>query len=157
MEQLVEFDFWNIAEQRYYSEIVEKVMQSCFIKEELHGKRLYINVIFTNSARIREINSQYRKIDAETDVLSFPMFERQELQVLQQLEYEDTLGDIIINVEQVKKQAVEYGHSFERELSYMAVHAFYHIIGYDHEIEEDKREMRIKEEEILEDLQITRD
>lgn len=95
-----------------------------------------------------------------TDVLSFPMFERQELEEKiknRNFEHEDVLGDIIISIERVKKQAEEYRHSFERELSYMIVHGFYHLMGYDHIEEKDKKEMRPKEEKILNDLKITRD
>ena len=66
------------------------------------------------------------------------------------------LGDIIISIERVEEQAKEYGHSFERELSYMLVHGFYHLMGYDHIEEEDKKEMRTKEENILKTLDIVR-
>ena len=72
-------------------------------------------------------------------------------------EYEDVLGDIVISIEKVKGQAEEYGHSFERELSYMIVHGFYHLMGYDHIKEEDKIVMRPKEENILNKLGIRRD
>ena len=75
----------------------------------------------------------------------------------QEFEHEDMLGDLVISVEKVKEQAEEYGHSFERELSYMLVHGFYHLMGYDHIKEEDKKEMRPKEEKILSDLKISRD
>ncbi len=69
----------------------------------------------------------------------------------------EVLGDIIINLSQVKMQADEYGHSFERELAYMLVHGFYHLMGYDHMEEEEKRIMRLKEEKVLEDLKINRE
>ena len=65
-------------------------------------------------------------------------------------------GDIVISVDRVKTQAEEYGHSFERELSYMIVHGFYHLMGYDHIEEKDKVLMRPKEEKILQNLNITR-
>lgn len=68
----------------------------------------------------------------------------------------DVLGDIVISIDKVKEQAEEYGHSFERELSYMIVHGFYHLMGYDHIIEEDKVIMREKEENILNKLEIKR-
>ena len=71
--------------------------------------------------------------------------------------YEDVLGDIIISIDKVKEQAEEYGHSFERELSYMLVHGFYHLMGYDHIKEEDKAIMRPKEEKVLNKLGITRE
>ena len=68
----------------------------------------------------------------------------------------DVLGDIVISIDRVKEQAIEYGHSFERELSYMVVHGFYHLMGYDHMNEEEKTIMRAKEENILNKLKITR-
>ena len=113
----------------------------------------------TNPENIKEINKKYRNIDKETDVLSFPMFEKEELDEIiknKKFKNEDILGDIIISVEKVQEQAKEYGHSFERELSYMIVHGFYHLMGYDHIKEEDKKIMRPKEEKILKDLQIIR-
>ena len=117
-------------------------------------------VTLTNPENIRKINKEYRKIDKETDVLSFPMFEKQELDEMiakKQFEHEDVLGDLVISIEKVKEQAKEYGHSFERELSYMVVHGFYHVMGYDHIKEEDKAKMRPKEEKVLNDLKITRE
>ena len=93
-------------------------------------------------------------------MLSFPMFEKDELDEKiknKDFLYEDVLGDIIISIDKVREQAEEYGHSFERELSYMLVHGFYHLMGYDHIEEEDKKIMRPKEEKILNELKITRD
>ena len=121
--------------------------------------KLYITVTLTNPENIRKINKEYRNIDRATDVLSFPMFEKDELEEKiekKEFKYEDVLGDLIISVEKVREQAIEYGHSFERELSYMLVHGFYHLMGYDHIKEEDKRKMRPKEEKILNDLNILR-
>ena len=71
-------------------------------------------------------------------------------------QYQDILGDIVISIPKVEEQAKEYGHSFERELSYMLVHGFYHLMGYDHIEEEDKKQMRKKEEKILETLNISK-
>ena len=88
------------------------------------------------------------------------MFEKDELDIKiknQDFEYEDVLGDIVISIEKVKEQAEEYGHSFEREFSYMLVHGFYHLMGYDHIKDEDKIVMRPKEENILNQLGIRRD
>ena len=87
------------------------------------------------------------------------MFEKDELEqkiASKNFEHEDVLGDIVISIEKVEEQAKEYGHSFERELSYMIVHGFYHLMGYDHIKEEDKKKMRPKEEKILNDLKIER-
>ena len=87
------------------------------------------------------------------------MFEKEELEEKiknNDFEHQDVLGDLIISIEKVKEQAEEYGHSFERELAYMLVHGFYHLMGYDHIQEEDKKIMRPKEEKILNDLKILR-
>ena len=74
----------------------------------------------------------------------------------QKNEIPETIGDIIISIERVREQAKEYGHSFERELAYMVVHGFYHLMGYDHMQEEDKKIMREKEEKVLNLLEINR-
>ena len=87
------------------------------------------------------------------------MFEKEEIDELvnnQNNVVEDVLGDIIVSVDRVKEQAAEYGHSFERELSYMIVHGFYHLMGYDHMNDEEKAVMRAKEEHVLNMLKITR-
>ena len=83
------------------------------------------------------------------------MFEANEIENINP-ETEDVLGDVVISLEQIKKQAKEYGHTLERELAYMLVHSFYHLMGYDHMKEEDKKTMRAKEDIILEKLNITR-
>ncbi len=152
---LEEINFLEIEEKKEYIEIIEKVFKACFKEENLLNKNLYINVVLTNPENIRKLNKEYRNIDKETDVLSFPMFEKEELEKIE-LEYPDVLGDIVISIDKVKEQAEEYNHSFEREFSYMLVHGFYHLIGYDHMEEEDKKQMREKEENILNKLNIRR-
>ena len=132
----------------------------CFEEEGLIDSKLIMTITFTTPEEIRKINKKYRKIDKATDVLSFPMFEKAELDEKiknKDFLYEDVLGDVIISIDKVKEQAEEYGHSFERELSYMLVHGFYHLMGYDHIEEEDKKIMRPKEEKILNELKITRE
>ena len=157
---MYEIVYKDIKENIIYGETVKKVLEKCFQEEGLENSNLLITVTFTTPENIRKINKEYRNIDKATDVLSFPMFERYEIQNMikkQEFEHEDMLGDLVISVEKVKEQAEEYGHSFERELSYMLVHGFYHLMGYDHIKEEDKKEMRTKEEKILSDLKISRD
>ena len=162
MEKLAQIQFVDIDENKEYKKLIEKVVETCFLEEKLINTNLYINIILTNPENIRKANGKYRNIDKETDVLSFPMFEKKELEKLiekskiKKLEIEDVLGDIIISIPRVKEQAMEYGHSVERELSYMVVHGFYHLMGYDHIKEEDKKIMRPKEEYILNKLNITR-
>ena len=150
---IAEINFLDIEEEKKYIDILNIVLKECFIQEKLDEKNLYVNIVLTNPENIRKMNKEYRNIDKETDVLSFPMFEREELQRRKDINT-DILGDIVISIERVSKQAEEYGHSFERELAYMAVHGFYHLMGYDHMKESDKKEMRQKEEDILEELKI---
>ena len=85
------------------------------------------------------------------------MFEKNEIKGLNSLEFEETLGDIVVSIERVEEQAKEYGHSFERELAYMIVHGFYHLMGEDHMNDEEKTIMRAKEENVLGKLNIVRD
>ena len=157
---MYEIVYDGIDENKEYDEVIKKVLSQCFKEENLENSNLWITVTFTTPRKIQEINKEYRGIDKATDVLSFPMFEKDELDekiAKKDFENEDILGDIVISVEKVKEQAIEYGHSFERELSYMLVHGFYHLMGYDHIKEEDKKIMRPKEEKILETLKISRE
>lgn len=156
---MYEITYLNLEENETYEQTVDKVLNKCFEEEGLLDSKLIITITFTTPEKIRKINKKYRKIDQATDVLSFPMFEKNELDEKiknKDFLYEDVLGDIIISIEKVEEQAKEYGHSFERELSYMLVHGFYHLMGYDHIEEEDKKVMRPKEEKILNDLKIVR-
>lgn len=166
MKENCEIIYKNIEANDEYEKVIRKVINQCFETEMLHQTNLYISITLTNPEEIRKVNRQYRNIDKETDVLSFPMFEKDELERfkvhckdidMQTVEAEDILGDIIISIARVYEQAEEYGHSFERELAYMVVHGFYHLMGYDHIEEDDKKEMRQKEEAVLDILAIKRE
>ncbi len=158
---MYEITYLNIEKgQEDWEGIVEKVLKKCFEEEGLLDSKLIMTITFTTPEEIRKINKKYRKIDKATDVLSFPMFEKAELDEKiknKDFLYEDVLGDVIISIDKVREQAEEYGHSFERELSYMLVHGFYHLMGYDHIEEKDKKIMRPKEEKVLNELKITRE
>lgn len=158
MEQLIELEYREIEENKEYDEIIKRVVRTCYEEEKMENANLTISIILTTPRIIKEINSEFRNIEKETDVLSFPMFEKEELDnlIANNNNIPEVLGDIVISVEKVKEQAEEYGHSFERELSYMVVHGFYHLMGYDHIEEEDKVIMRPKEEKILQKLDIKR-
>ena len=157
---LYEIVYQEIDENEKYEKVIKKVLKECFKEENIQDSGLYITITLANPDYIRKINKQYRGIDKATDVLSFPMFEKDELdRKIEAKDFlpEDVLGDIIISIPKVEEQAMEYGHSFERELSYMVVHGFYHLMGYDHIQAEDKKLMRPKEEKILSSLKIGRD
>lgn len=163
MKSYTQIEFWDIQENEDYKKLIEKVVTTCFEEENLTNTNLYLNVILTNPETIKQTNQKYRNIDKATDVLSFPMFQKEEIDNLikestEKAEVvEDVLGDIMISIPRVIEQATEYGHSVERELAYMVVHGFYHVMGYDHIKEEEKVIMRPKEENILNKLNITRE
>lgn len=127
-----------------------------------------VSVIFIDNVQIREINREYRSIDRETDVLSFPMLEYPAQKVYKDVyldyKFDDSffdegrlvLGDIAISLEKAKSQSEEYNHSFMRELCYLTVHSVLHLLGYDHMEEDDKSVMRRREEEILKKFNINR-
>lgn len=102
---------------------------------------------------IKALNTEYRGIERETDVLSFPMLELPEEsnQLTEEGIFPLMLGDIIISTTQAKKQAEEYGNTLEREICYLTVHSVLHLLGYDHIKEDEKRKMRIREKEIMGD------
>lgn len=114
-----------------------------------------VSVVFADDEYIQELNRQYRGIDKATDVLSFALDEGEEPEVVDGPE-ETLLGDIVISIETACRQAAEYGHSLERELAFLAVHGMLHLVGYDHEEDEDRAEMRRQEEHILSLLGISR-
>ena len=153
-------EYLDVEKNSEYEIIIEKVIKKCFEVENLTDSKLTISITLTTPEQIHKINKEYRNVDRPTDVLSFPMFEKEELDEKiknKDFIHEDVLGDIVISIDQVKLQAKEYGHSFEREFAYMLVHGFYHLMGYDHIVEDDKLLMRPKEENVLRLLNITRD
>lgn len=261
MKQHAEITYDQINENQEYNEIINKVINECFSNEGLDKLNIYISITLTNPEVIHKLNKEYRNVDRATDVLSFPMFEKNEIEEMlkehkivessievraeedcnsnceengssnceknessncegeenQSSNHEekgnmnceengnsnceekenqssnneenessgneekldlnsdktmtdsdssdsnenfndcDVLGDLVISIPKVYEQAEEYGHSFERELAYMCVHGFFHLMGYDHIIESDKVIMRKKEDEILNKLGITRE
>lgn len=153
MQEVVETYFLDVEENEELKEFVKNVVQTCFEVEKLLDLNFYLSITLTTPNQIHVLNKEYRNIDKETDVLSFPMFEKNEIDEIVEKRVKnkipEVLGDIVISLEKVKEQAQEYEHSFERELSYMIVHGFYHIMGYDHIEEKDKQIMRPKEETVL--------
>lgn len=169
MLSVTEVIFKDVEKNAEYEILIEKVMQKCFEVEKINPTSLYVCVTLTIPQNIRKANKEYRNIDKETDVLSFPMFEKEEIDKiianqllekwkvdLQNDALQEVLGDIIISIPKVQEQAKEYGHSFEREFAYMLVHGFYHLRGYDHMVEEEKKLMREKEEMVLSQLRYER-
>lgn len=147
MRRIAEIEYQGLEEEDKYNKIAYNVLTVCFKEEDLYDYNIYVSIILSDEEFIKNVNSKYRDIDKVTDVLSFPMFEKEEINEVKQ--YDEVLGDIIICIPRIKEQAKEYGHSVEREFAYMLVHGFYHLMGYDHIEESEKKEMRKKEEVVL--------
>ena len=115
-----------------------------------------VSLTFTDNEGIRELNREYRGRDRATDVLSFPMYDFAAGEEPDEIGDFVTLGDIVVSLERARSQAEEYGHSFEREMGFLAVHGFLHINGYDHYTPEEEKEMFGLQEEILTAYGLTR-
>lgn len=140
------------------SQVVDKVLQYEGCTEDYE-----ISISFVGNEEIRSLNLEYRGIDKATDVLSFPMLEFTEDELEEdddpEAEYIDeeiALGDIVISMEKVLEQSEEYGHSFNRELSFLLVHGMLHLLGYDHEEDASEGEMFEKQELILKEMNLTK-
>ena len=128
--------------------LIRRCCNAVLTMEEF-GKPAEVTVTFVDNEQIRDLNRTHRNVDAETDVLSFPLGENG----VYDKNYETgayMLGDVVISLEKANAQAKLYGHSFRREIGYLTAHSMLHLLGYDHVDEgEDKRLMRRREEEIL--------
>lgn len=153
-------------------EKLEKILEhviSEIIQEEKVDREVQISIIFVDNNEIRELNNEFRGIDKATDVLSFPMLEYPPHKVYNEVylnyAFEESyfegeeliLGDMALSLEKALEQSEEYNHSFNREVAYLTVHSILHLLGYDHIEEEDKIRMRLREEEILNKLNIKRE
>lgn len=132
-----------------YEELIKQAVDAALAFEHF-SYPCEVSVTIVDNERIRELNNEFRNIDRETDVLSFPM------------EDEDdgmenvVLGDIVISLEKAEQQAKEYGHSLEREIAFLCVHSVLHLLGYDHMENEEERDMFERQEKILEKMGLTR-
>lgn len=137
---------------------MEQIMSSVLAKTaEIHKIKpeCEVSLVLVDDEYIHELNREYRGINRPTDVLSFALEEGDEPDVYDGPE-EALLGDIIISLETAARQAVEYNHSLERELAFLTVHGMLHLLGYDHEEDEERQKMRQQEEQILVQLGISR-
>lgn len=117
-----------------------------------------VSVVVADDQRLHELNRAYRGVDRATDVLSFPLFEVEELrEALESREAPLALGDVVISVERAASQGSDFGHGIRRELAFLAVHGLLHLLGYDHETDAERAEMRAREEQILSTLGLSRD
>ena len=144
--------FVQIDEEIKELETVEKVLYSAIEKEKLD--KVSFNLIIVDNKYIHELNKTYRGIDRETDVITFAL---EDEDTLIMPDDQRILGDIYISIDKAKAQAEEYGHSLLRELTFLAVHGFYHLLGYDHVTPEEEKVMFEKQEEVLEAYGIRRE
>ncbi|HOT21224.1 MAG TPA: rRNA maturation RNase YbeY, partial [Sedimentibacter sp.] len=124
---------------------IKNAVDAVLAEEGLHGD-FEVSVSFVTNEEIKELNREYRNVDSETDVLSFPMDEV--------FDGVTILGDIVISTQKIIEQANDFNHSLEREMCYLTVHSMLHLLGYDHMNKEEKNKMRAKEKEIMKKLKI---
>lgn len=140
----------NIDIYDYIYNIVYSVLE----EENLTADKIYISIETVSKEKIRQINKEYRNIDKSTDVLSFPIYDREEIKALSTQKKdkkirEIELGDIFLCLEIIEMQEKEYGTGILREVLYMITHGVCHLVGYDHMVGDEKKEMRKLEEKIL--------
>ena len=121
----------------------KKLIRSIFKYEK---SKMFFNIIFVTNDRIQQINNDYRGINKVTDVITFALMENQN-EIFMDAEFE--LGDVFICIDRAIAQANDYGHSIEREMGFLAVHGYLHLIGYDHMTDSDEKIMFAKQEEML--------
>lgn len=148
----MEIEIFNETDENLEKELEELKTLLINVSKDEGLDNILFNVIIIDNDRIRKINKEYRNIDRETDVISFALeddktFNLEEIRVL---------GDIYISIEKARSQAEEYGHSFKRELSFLAIHGFLHLLGYDHMEKEEEEIMFKKQEEVLSRYEIIR-
>lgn len=158
MKQLLVIDYIdesNVVKEED-QQLIEDLLQFA-AKAEGITEECELSVTFVDNEAIRQINKEYRGKDTPTDVISFAMEEMGEDEIeIVGADMPRTLGDIIISVDRTREQAEEYGHSFQRELGFLALHGFLHLLGYDHIEKEDEIVMFTKQKDILDRYGLSR-
>lgn len=157
----------DFALSKNFKKLINKLIKTaCKYSKFGPSRRIKVDISFVDEETIRTLNREQRGIDKKTDVLSFPTLNLKPLQKIRLKDFKDDiepdtklllLGDIIICENVARENAKEYGHSFEREICYLVVHGFLHLLGYDHIKEDDQVIMRGLEEAVLQKYKITRD
>ena len=142
------FEIINLTEEEFCEEEITRVLKKGVEVEEL-GEDIF-TVIIVDNTYIHDLNKTYRGIDRPTDVITFALEDTQDIETVPRL-----LGDIYISIEKAKEQAIEYGHSFKREICFLVVHGFYHLLGFDHQTEEEEKIMFGRQEALLQSEGIT--
>lgn len=144
------FEIFKEVDEDIYLTDINNVINIAINK--LNLKNIEFNIILTDNNYIHKLNKQYRNIDRETDVITFALEDEETFPDIGS----KILGDIYISVDKAHTQSIEYGHSFKRELCFLAVHGFLHLNGFDHMTKKEEEEMFKLQEEILNEAKITR-
>ncbi len=155
----------NMQDKIEVTPLLEKIINDS-VKTSMDMEKFNIksevSILLVDDEKIREINNEHRQIDKATDVLSFPVVDMREGEIVSDIGDFDLdedlllLGDIIISLETAKRQAEEYGHSFEREIAFLTTHGIFHLLGYDHMEKEEEEKMLHKQETVLRKLGLVR-
>lgn len=148
-QRIIDFIKEKTNEEVKLNDIIYEIVENVLKEQNISIDIVDVSIQSMSSEEIREINYKYRNIDRATDVLSFPIFTMDELKSLDKSIKEIELGDIILCLEIIEKQSIEYGTGIVREILYMITHGMCHLTGHDHEIEEEKVIMRALEEKVL--------
>jgi probable rRNA maturation factor len=143
------------TDSKNYQKIMLKIAQTTF-KELKVGSSFEVSVLITTNQMIKKLNLKYRKLNKPTDVLSFPAYSKADLKKLKASKQILNLGDIVISHQLAKQQALEYGHSLKREISFLFVHGLLHLLGYDHINKIEEKQMFKLQDKILNSLGIRR-
>lgn len=148
-------DHTELVKDEWYEQI-EKLLNFAKQEEQIN-EDAELSITFVDKSEIQEINKMYRDKDKVTDVISFALEEDEPDIDMSEFNIPRVLGDIIICTDVAQDQSESYGHSFERELGFLALHGFLHLLGYDHMNEEDEKEMFGRQDAILNAYGLTRD
>jgi probable rRNA maturation factor len=143
------FEIINLTKEDFCEEDVARVLKAGVEIEGL--KEAIFTVIIVDNTYIHQLNKTYRNIDRSTDVITFALEDTKDIKTVPRL-----LGDIYISIEKAKEQALEYGHSLKREICFLAVHGFYHLLGFDHQTLEEEKVMFARQEALLQSEGITK-
>jgi probable rRNA maturation factor len=149
----VEFSIEEGLDAAWDEPRITALIDSIVMREVPAATDYLLSVHLVSEAAIRTLNAEHRAIDSATDVLSFSLYEGDFVLPPGEPVH---LGDVVVSYPRAVEQAGEYGHSVERELAYLVAHGVLHVLGYDHEIESERLQMRQKEEEALGPLGFTR-
>ncbi len=155
---MVQIDFQDETDSvdEAFVDLIQRLVEFAAEKEQVTPQS-EVSISFVDNDYIQELNRNYRQKDQSTDVISFAMQELGEGEVeVQSSEMPAILGDIVISVDKAKEQSEEFDHSFERELGFLALHGFLHLLGYDHMEKEDEKTMFSRQEEILHEYGLKR-